>query len=81
MGIAADDLPHIFDPFFTTKEEGKGTGLGLSVAYGIVVDHGGRITAHSTPGEGTVFVIELPSGPGKHILSEGETADAQQHST
>jgi len=81
MGIAADDLPHIFDPFFTTKEEGKGTGLGLSVAYGIVVDHGGRITASSTPGEGTVFVIELPSGPGKHILSEGETADAQQHST
>ena len=59
-GIASEVLPHIFEPFFTTKQEGKGTGLGLSMAYGIVEDHGGRITVCSTPGEGTTFVIELP---------------------
>ncbi|MBW2058208.1 MAG: PAS domain S-box protein [Deltaproteobacteria bacterium] len=59
-GIPEEILPQIFEPFFTTKEEGKGTGLGLSLVYGIVENHGGRITARSRPGEGTTFVIELP---------------------
>lgn len=58
-GIPDDVMPHIFDPFFTTKEEGKGTGLGLSMAYGIVQNHGGAISAKSIPGEGTTFTIEL----------------------
>jgi two-component system NtrC family sensor kinase len=62
-GIAPDVLPKIFDPFFTTKEVGKGTGLGLSIAYKIVEGHGGRITVHSTPGEGTRFVVTLPVHP------------------
>ena len=59
-GIPGHVLPHLFEPFFTTKEQGKGTGLGLSVAYGVVENHGGRITACSAPGEGATFVIELP---------------------
>lgn len=61
QGIPGQILPHIFDPFFTTKDEGKGTGLGLSVAYGVIRNHGGRITACSAPGEGTSFVIEIPT--------------------
>jgi PAS domain S-box-containing protein len=59
-GIPEEVLPHIFEPFFTTKEVGKGTGLGLSLAYGIVQSHRGKIMAKSKPGEGTVFIIELP---------------------
>ncbi|MEW5725095.1 MAG: ATP-binding protein [Thermodesulfobacteriota bacterium] len=59
-GIRSEVLPHIFDPFFTTKEEGQGTGLGLSVAYGVIENHGGRLTACSAPGQGTTFMIELP---------------------
>ncbi len=62
-GIEARDLPHIFEPFFTTKAEGQGTGLGLSVAYGIIENHHGRLSAESTPGQGATFFIELPLKP------------------
>lgn len=60
MGINEDILKRIFEPFFTTKEVGKGTGLGLSIAYGIIKQHKGYITAHSTPGKGAAFAIYLP---------------------
>ena len=60
-GITPEAQRRIFDPFFTTKPPGKGTGLGLSISYRIVVDrHGGKLWCHSTVGQGTEFVIELP---------------------
>lgn len=59
-GIRPENLSRIFDPFFTTKPVGKGTGLGLSLSYGIIQEHGGRITAKSEVGQGALFVIELP---------------------
>ncbi|HEY9751195.1 MAG TPA: PAS domain S-box protein [Allocoleopsis sp.] len=52
----------LFDPFFTTKPVGQGVGLGLSISYQIVVEkHGGYLKCHSIPGQGTEFVIEIPS--------------------
>jgi PAS domain S-box-containing protein len=59
-GIQKGDLSRVFSPFFTTKEVGRGTGLGLSICHGIVSEHNGRIYAESQPGQGAVFVIELP---------------------
>ena len=59
-GLREEDLPRIFDPFFTTREVGQGTGLGLSICYGIVREHGGRITARNDVTGGAVFTIELP---------------------
>jgi two-component system NtrC family sensor kinase len=61
VGITADDLSKVFEPFFTTKEVGRGTGLGLAVCYGIVTDHGGRLSVRSNPGVGTTFSILLPA--------------------
>jgi signal transduction histidine kinase len=36
------------------------TGLGLAVAQGILEQHAGEITVHSTPGVGTEFQVALP---------------------
>src|SRR5713101_6676709 len=44
----------------SSRRRGEGRGLGLSVSYGIVQQHGGRLTAESVPGR-TVFTLELPS--------------------
>lgn len=61
VGIAPDNLSKIFEPFFTTKEVGRGTGLGLAVCYGIVTDHGGRLSVRSSQNVGTTFSILLPA--------------------
>ena len=58
MGIPAEKPSQIFDPYYTTKS--KGTGLGLAIVHKIVESHGGRITVHSRPGQGTHFHISLP---------------------
>ncbi|HYT89430.1 MAG TPA: ATP-binding protein [Gemmataceae bacterium] len=62
-GIDPSIRDKVFDPFFTSKPPGKGTGLGLSISYGIVQDHGGRITFESAPGRGTHFTVVLPLRP------------------
>ncbi|MCK5836857.1 MAG: PAS domain S-box protein [Desulfobacula sp.] len=59
-GIPPGNLSKIFDPFFTTKEVGKSTGLGLSIVYGIVEEHGAKISVKKTGSKGTTFVIEFP---------------------
>ncbi|WP_438011659.1 ATP-binding protein [Sorangium sp. So ce321] len=60
-GMTADVLGRIFDPFFTTKPVGQGTGLGLTISHKIIVDqHGGTLSARSTPGMGSTLTITLP---------------------
>ncbi|MFP4166394.1 MAG: response regulator [Opitutales bacterium] len=62
-GISESDLGQIFTPYFTTKEQGSG--LGLSSARTILNNHGGHITATSTPGEGSTFWVYLPRASAK----------------
>src|SRR5688572_12677830 len=61
MGIPKENLHRIFEPFFTTKSVGQGTGLGLSISYGIIEQHQGKIHVSSTPRQGTVFTVRLPT--------------------
>jgi signal transduction histidine kinase len=60
-GIPQKIIDKIFQPFFTTKPTGEGTGLGLSLSYDIIKAHGGEIKVESKEGEGSEFVITLPS--------------------
>lgn len=57
-GMDAKTRVRIFEPFYTTKK--RGTGLGLAIVKKIVEQHGGTIAVESTPGEGTLFHVELP---------------------
>ena len=75
IGIPEDDLPKLFkiEEKYTRKglNGESGTGLGLSVCQEIVHKHHGSIFVHSTPGNGTSFIIQFPKvfiQPGKVIL-------------
>ena len=56
-GILEENLSNIFNPFFSTKP--RGTGLGLSVVHRIVEAHGGWLDVQSTPGKGSVFILNI----------------------
>jgi signal transduction histidine kinase len=58
-GLTPEECERIFTPYYTSKQHG--TGLGLAIVQSVVTDHGGRITVRSEPGNGTMFVIELPA--------------------
>lgn len=62
-GMSEETLDKIFDPFFTTKAVNEGTGMGLSTVQGIIEQHGGFVTVHSVPDEGTRFELYLPEIP------------------
>jgi two-component system NtrC family sensor kinase len=59
-GIPDEVMPRIFEPFYTTKAVGVGTGVGLAVSYGMVVGHGGSLTADNRSGGGARFTVTLP---------------------
>jgi len=58
-GISDKAMEHLFDPFFSTKESGMG--MGLAISQTIISNHHGKIRADSQPGNGSTFIIELPS--------------------
>jgi two-component system, NtrC family, nitrogen regulation sensor histidine kinase NtrY len=67
-GMGEDVKARVFEPYFSTKT--GGTGLGLAIAKRIVNDHDGFIRVQSVLGEGTKFVIELPTAVRQGIPSD-----------
>jgi PAS domain S-box-containing protein len=65
-GIGFDEryLDRIFRPFQRLHERSAydGCGIGLAICRKIVERCSGTITARSTPGEGSTFLVTLPSG-------------------
>jgi two-component system, LuxR family, sensor kinase FixL len=57
-GIPAAIFDHLFEPFFTTKP--KGLGMGLPISSTIIIAHGGRMWAESSPA-GATFYFTLPA--------------------
>jgi PAS domain S-box-containing protein len=62
IGIEEEYVDSIFDLFrrLHPKAEYEGSGLGLAITKRIVDNHDGVITATSTPGKGTCFLITIP---------------------
>lgn len=69
VGISPEALPHVFERFYRADpargRDPGGTGLGLPIAQWIAEQHGGSLTLHSTPGQGTTALVILPVAPGK----------------
>ncbi|MDD5203970.1 MAG: ATP-binding protein, partial [Desulfobacterales bacterium] len=63
-GIGFDEmyLERIFKPFHRLhgKEDYGGVGMGLAICAKVVEHHKGSITAKSTPGKGSTFIVTLP---------------------
>ncbi len=63
-GIPSEQLERIFDRFHQVDSSDArkkgGTGLGLTICRKIIEQHGGRIWAESTVGEGSRFIFTVP---------------------
>src|SRR6266567_3582725 len=74
-GIMEPD--RVFDPFYTTRPVGQGSGLGLSACYGIIQEHGGKITCQNKKEGGASFLVELPAiENGKALESQAQAQAA-----
>lgn len=64
-GIGFDDryVERIFQPFQRLNGMGQfeGSGIGLSICRKIIERHSGTISAESTPGQGSTFIVNLPA--------------------
>jgi signal transduction histidine kinase len=63
LGIPREELPRIWERLYRgdASRSERGLGLGLSLVKAIVEAHGGRVGATSVPGQGSAFIVRLPS--------------------
>ena len=65
IGIPADQLDKVFEPFERLGREGtavQGTGIGLTLTRRLVEEMGGTLDVETVDGEGSTFIVTLPSG-------------------
>ncbi len=62
-GVPSSLLPHLFDAFLSgaaPSEQQNRSGLGLYIVRRIARAHGGEVTVHSQPGQGSRFEVSIP---------------------
>jgi len=76
-GMTEEEKADLFHPFKSFFDQG--TGIGMAIVYRIVEEHGGKITAESRPGEGTVIYVELPANhPAERRVGERRQGDRRE---
>jgi PAS domain S-box-containing protein len=63
IGIPEDEQGRVFDRFYRGSNNTPGTtgtGLGLAIVEELMLQHGGKVTLRSQPGEGSVFALQFP---------------------
>lgn len=65
LGIDQAHLEKIWQVFYRVdpRNGAGGEGIGLSLVRTLAEKNAGTISARSTPGEGSVFILELPAAP------------------
>lgn len=79
-GIPADEMKHVFTRFYQVHEieslSDIGTGIGLNLTQEIVKMHHGTIEVASTVGQGTTFIVTLPTS--RSAFTDEEIAAASE---
>ncbi|MCK6570446.1 ATP-binding protein [Myxococcota bacterium] len=61
IGVDPADQERIFDLFQRAHPDRPGTGVGLAIVRRVARAHGGEVEVSSTPGEGSMFSVRLPT--------------------
>ena len=77
VGIPSEHLPHVFDMFHQapTDASTSGVGLGLYIVRRFVELLGGRVSASSRPGDGSIFRLSLPAG----VVTQPQPVSMEEH--
>lgn len=82
IGIAPEDRKHIFERFYQVRHSAKndlGTGIGLNLVQALVQLHHGTIQIEGNPsGQGSRFIVTLPTDPKEYDPSELLTTPTEE---
>jgi hypothetical protein len=62
-GLPEGKVQQLFNPFVQVGQDRSGFGLGLAIAKQVAEAHEGELRVHNLPGQGCVFVLDLPTEP------------------
>lgn len=75
-GLPPGDPENLFKAFKQSSADKSGLGLGLAISRRSVEANHGTLTAHDRPGEGCVFIIDLPRFTLPALVREPHTTSA-----